>query len=243
MTTPTPQTFSFFYGNRGRLGQAVDFNPDNDNNGLWVEGSHDGESAGLFMNGNTLVMWSPGDNQLVRIYDEDSLPGGNPLFVIDGGGNVSISGNLSVSGNKQFAISHPVDGDENLLVHASLEGPECAVFYRGQGQLENGRAHVQLPGYFEALTLPENRTVMLTPCYEEDEPVSVLAASGITGGGFTVRAADNRNPRQKFYWEVKAVRADVKPLDSVQPKAQGGVEIRRHRAEVQATAEPVAVGR
>src|SRR5512135_3570063 len=104
MTTPTPQTFSVFYGNRGRLGQAAQFNPDNDNNGLWIEGSHDGESAGAFMNGNTLVLWSPGDNQILRAYDEDSLPAGPPVFTIDGGGNVSIRGNLSVTGQKQFAI-------------------------------------------------------------------------------------------------------------------------------------------
>lgn len=238
MTAPTPQTFSFHYGNRGKLGQAVDFNPDNDSNGLWIEGSHDGESAGIFMNGNTLVLWSPGDNQLLRIYDEDSLPAGNPLFVIDGGGSVSISGNLSVAGSKQFAINHPMDGDRKLLVHATLEGPECAVFYRGQGRLESGRAHVQLPDYFEALTLAEDRTVMLTPCCEGDEPVSVLATSGITGGGFTVRAADDRNPRQMFYWEVKAVRADVAPLDAEQPKVEGSAGIRRHRVDVQATAEP-----
>jgi hypothetical protein len=197
----------------------------------------------MFMNGNTLVMWSPGDNQLLRIYDEDSLslPGGSPLFVIDGGGSVSISGNLSVAGNKQFAINHPVDGENKLLVHATLEGPECAVFYRGEGRLEGGRAHIQLPTYFEALTLPAGRTVMLTPCCEEDEPVSVLAASQITGGGFTVQAADDRNPQQKFYWEVKAVRADVAPLAVEQPKDEGNAVIRRHRVEFPATAaEPAA---
>jgi hypothetical protein len=230
MTAPL-QTFSFSYGNTRRVGQAVDFNPDNDNNGLWVEGSHDGESAGIFLNGNTLVLWSPGDNQLLRIYDEDALPGGDPVFVIDGAGNVSISGNLSVAGNKQFAINHPVDGEGRLLVHASIEGPECAVFYRGRARLEDGRAHVRLPDYFEALTLPENRTVMLTPCCEEDEPVSVLAASTITDGGFTVRSADNRNPRQEFYWEVKAVRADVDSLQVQQPKVAGTAGIRRRTLE------------
>jgi hypothetical protein len=230
-TMTSPQAFSFFYGNRGRVGQAVDFNPDNNNNGLWIEGTHDGESAGIFMNGNTLVLWSPGDNQLVRIYDEDSLPGGSPLFVIDGGGSVSISGNLAVAGVKQFAIDHPMDGEGRLLVHASLEGPECAVFYRGQGRIESGRAYVQLPSYFEALTRPEGRTVMLTPCCEADEPVSMLAASEIVDGAFTVRAADDRNPQQKFYWEVKAVRADVERLEIEQPKDKGSAGTRRHRAE------------
>jgi hypothetical protein len=57
---------------------------------------------------------------------------------------------------------------------------------------------------------------MLTPCYDGDEPVSVLAASAVDRGGFTVRAADDRNPRQRFFWEVKAVRADVAQLDAEQ---------------------------
>ncbi|MGL6344994.1 MAG: tail fiber domain-containing protein [Waterburya sp.] len=90
-------TFDMHYGNRGTLGQAINFNPDNDNNGLWIEGSDfdNGESAGVFMNGNTLVAWSPGDNQLVRIYDEDDLPNGSPKVTISNNGDVSITGTLS----------------------------------------------------------------------------------------------------------------------------------------------------
>lgn len=56
------------------------------------------------------------------------------------------------------------------------------------------------------------RTVMLTAVCEDDEQVAVLAASPVRRGRFTVRAADGRNPSQRFCWEVKAVRADVEPL-------------------------------
>jgi len=82
--------FSFHYDNRGRLGQAVDFNPDNNNTGLWIEGSDapGGESAGIFLNGNTLVVWSPGDNDLLKIFDEDSLPAGTPILRIAGNGAI-----------------------------------------------------------------------------------------------------------------------------------------------------------
>jgi hypothetical protein len=83
-------SFSIHYDNRGRLGQAVDFNPDNNNNGLWVEGSDapGGESAGIFLNGNTMCAWSPGDNDLLKIFDEDSLPGGTPVLRIAGNGSI-----------------------------------------------------------------------------------------------------------------------------------------------------------
>jgi len=79
-------------------------------------------------------------------------------------------------------------------------------------RLVGGRAEVELPEYFEALTRPEDRTVMLTAVCDDDEPVAVLAASLVRDGRFTVRAADGTNPRQRFHWEVKAVRADVERL-------------------------------
>jgi len=56
-----------------------------------VEGSDvetGGESAGVFMNGNTMVVWSPGDNDILKIFDEDSLPTGTPVLRIAGGGAI-----------------------------------------------------------------------------------------------------------------------------------------------------------
>ncbi|WP_088889512.1 hypothetical protein [Leptolyngbya ohadii] len=90
---------SLHYGNRGRLGQAPNFNPDNNSNGLWLESSADGsESGGIFCNGNTIVLWSPGDNDTLRVYDEDdfSNPNLNPKFVINNAGNVGLSGSMGV---------------------------------------------------------------------------------------------------------------------------------------------------
>jgi hypothetical protein len=52
----------------------------------------------------------------------------------------------------------------------------------------------------------------LTPLAEDDGPISALAASRVRDGAFTVRALDDSNPSQEFYWEVKAVRSDVESL-------------------------------
>jgi hypothetical protein len=83
-------TFSINYDNRGRLGSATQFNPDSDRNGLWIEGSDSagGESGGIFMNGNVTCIWSPGDNDLLRILDEDSFPTGTPVFTIQNNGRI-----------------------------------------------------------------------------------------------------------------------------------------------------------
>jgi hypothetical protein len=113
---------------------------------------------------------------------------------------------------KTFVIDHPSDSSR-YLVHATLEGPESAVFYRGSARLHHGKAEVTLPGYFEAETRPDGRTVLATPTFATvDEPISGLAVSRVRRGGFTVRALDKSNPEQTFDWEVKAVRADVAPL-------------------------------
>jgi hypothetical protein len=110
-------TFSIHYDNRGRLGETVDFNPDNDNNGLWVEGSDaaGGESAGIFMNGNTLVVWSPGDNDLVKVFDEDGLATGAPVLRIDGGGAI-IHRTTQIHADHVFEPEFPL---ESIEQHAS----------------------------------------------------------------------------------------------------------------------------
>ena len=110
---------------------------------------------------------------------------------------------------KSFVIDHPLDPAHRRLTHACVEGPETGVYYRGTGQLADGKARVTLPDYFEALARAEGRTVLLTPVSDADEPITVLAAGAMADGGFDVRAADGRNPSQRFCWEVKAVRADL----------------------------------
>jgi hypothetical protein len=130
----------------------------------------------------------------------------HPALSLDRDGGVSAR-------IKQFVIDHPLDPENRSLTHACIEGPEAGVYYRGSGRLDDGRAEIELPEYFEALTHTEDRTVMLTAMCEHDEPVAVLAASPVRRGRFVVRAADGSNPRQRFHWEVKAVRADVDRLE------------------------------
>jgi hypothetical protein len=123
-------------------------------------------------------------------------------------------GGLWTTGHKGFLIDHPLDPEHKKLAHASLEGPEAGVYYRGAGQLSGGSATIALPEYFEALVSDDGRTVQLTAAFDrDDEEVSILAASKVEAGCFTVQAVDGRNPSQRFYWEVKGVRCDIDELE------------------------------
>ncbi len=134
--------------------------------------------------------------------------------------NITASNFTAVT--KNFLIDHPLDPDNKDLFHSSLEGPEIAVFYRGEAQLSYGKVVIPLPDYFEALTRQENRTVLITPQFDDDEPISMLAASAVKEGKFIVRAIDSQNLSQKFYWEVKAIRADIEELKVEESKSIPG---------------------
>jgi hypothetical protein len=136
------------------------------------------------------------------------MPGG-PNATFDLGGNWVLAGTITATA-KNFRIVHPLDDTKNLI-HGCPEGPEYAVYYRGEGQTDaTAMATITLPDYFEALTRPEGRTVLLTEIFEDDDTeLGKLAASRVKDGTFRVRS---EFALQKFYWEVKAVRTDVEPL-------------------------------
>ena len=116
--------------------------------------------------------------------------------------NVICDQTLTVTGAKNFAISHPFRENKNL-VHSCIEGPEVAVFYRGEIITQDGLAEVLLPDYFESLTFMEDRSVLLTQIYDDEYPALVLmAASRIENGRFKIKTIG----RARIAWEVKAVR-------------------------------------
>jgi len=118
---------------------------------------------------------------------------------------------VKATGAKTFIIDHPAD-PRRYLVHATLEGPEGAVFYRGSARLDHGRAEVALPSYFESLTHTSDRTVMLTNIDGFDRLAVETQRDGKVANGRFVVISDNPNSSQAFDWEVKAVRKDVPRL-------------------------------
>ena len=90
--------------------------------------------------------------------------GSNPLITGNfNDRNLFINGNLFVNGNsKTFVINHPTKNNK-YLVHACLEGPENAVFYRGHINIEKQWGLGILPEYFRKLVHHNSVTVQLTP--------------------------------------------------------------------------------
>jgi hypothetical protein len=131
-------TFSIHYDNRGRIGQTVDFNPDNDNTGLWVEGSDAGavESAGIFMNGNTMAVWSPGDNDLLKVFDEDGMPTGAPVLRIDGNGAI-IHRTTTIHADHVFDPEFPLESIEDHATAMMSERHLAAVPPNGTDEKGN----------------------------------------------------------------------------------------------------------
>ena len=143
------------------------------------------------------------DNQGNGVVFCDGLGGGTRAGSVDKAGLATFK-SLAVSGSKSFVITHPLDETKDLY-HACLEGPENGVYYRGEVVTVDGKAEVTLPDYFEALTFPDDRSVLLTVIVDDDNPVfgGQVAAGRIRDAKFKVYSTD---PTATIAWEVKAVR-------------------------------------
>jgi hypothetical protein len=79
------------------------------------------------------------------------------------GGGLWVLGDI-LKGKSITTVDHPLDPENMLLNHASMESPEALAVYRGKAKLNGaGETIVQLPDYFAAFTKENEATVTLTP--------------------------------------------------------------------------------
>jgi hypothetical protein len=72
----------FHYSDTGTWGGAAGWDPNPATGaGMFLEYGV-AESSGFYSDGDCAVIWSPGDKDILRIYDEDDLPGGAPVLTI-----------------------------------------------------------------------------------------------------------------------------------------------------------------
>jgi len=72
---------------------------------------------------------------------------------------INVAGNLKAQ-TKSFLIPHPIDPENKLLEHGSLEGPEHGAYFRGTA-LGKKQVDVNFPDYWQPLT-ENNYTLHIT---------------------------------------------------------------------------------
>ena len=114
------------------MGQTTQWSPDSNNVGLWIE-SDSVESGGVFMNGNTFALWSPGDSDVFKVYDEDTLPTGDAKFVIKGDGLTIGTAGYSTDGLARLyawrAVDNTTSNSTNYVKIARLTGTAGGTDY------------------------------------------------------------------------------------------------------------------
>jgi hypothetical protein len=133
-------------------------------------------------------------------------------MTIDADGNVGIgtstpSQRLHVIGVitgtvKAFTIDHPLDPENKILRHFSIESPEMQNFYNGNATTDaNGKAIIILPDYFEALNT--------SPRYQ-------LTTIGSASQAYISKKIEKNQfeitttlPNVEVSWEVKGIRNDA----------------------------------
>jgi len=163
-------------------------------------------------------------NGLIKVWLSSYQSGGNYGSVLAACDSAGISqawidckadtgkGTL-VADIKNFRETNPRDPKTDIY-YASLEGPEAAMYIRGNGRLVNGRAQINLPDHFRDLANMEMATLQLTPAsfrslglgYEVDENGQITV--GELGGGHGSYA---------FSWVVTAVRKGYEDYEVVRP--------------------------
>ena len=79
-------------------------------------------------------------------------------LITQSGTMVQIAGNFKAL-TKSFKIPHPLDPENKILEHGSLEGPEHGAYQRGTAQ-GDGDVKVSLPDYWSALVEPDYNIIL-----------------------------------------------------------------------------------
>ncbi len=116
-------------------------------------------------------------------------------------GTLFASGGLTTSGTKNFTIDHPLDPENKILRHASIESNEVLNQYSGNIITDaSGLATVILPNYFE--TLNKDFRYQLTAIGSFSP---VIIKKKISNNQFIIQS---KQPKVEVSWQITGVRND-----------------------------------
>jgi len=155
--------------------------------------------------------------------------GSNTVYAGYFSGDAHVTGTFT-AGTKSFKIDHPLDPENQYLLHSCVESPDMMNVYNGNVILDaSGEAWVEMPEWFEALN--RDFRYQLT-CIGGFAPVYV--AEEIGGNRFLIAGGE---PGMKVSWQVTGVRHDP-----YAEKHRVAVEQRKPAHEVGTYMHPEAYG-
>jgi len=120
----------------------------------------------------------------------------NPSYALQVGGSI-------VGTSKSFIIDHPTKEGKKLL-HACIEGPEAAVYFRGKSTSNI----IEMPDYWIGLVDIDTMTVDITPW----GPNQDIYVESIADDGEITIGANTEEPLNYFY-VVYGERKDIDKLE------------------------------
>jgi hypothetical protein len=135
---------------------------------------------------------------------------------------VYAGGNLGATGTKSFRIDHPLNPQNEYLMHYCAEAPEPQNFYNGVAALDgNGEAWVDLPDYFAAI----NKDFRYQLTALDAAMPELHVGRRIQNNRFLISGG---KANMEVSWEVKAVRNDPwvrtygAPVEVMKPENERG---------------------
>ncbi len=116
-------------------------------------------------------------------------------------GNLYASG-TNTKGGGGYKIDHPADPENMYLSHSDVSSPEMMNIYNGNVMLDdNGKAVVELPGYFESLNSDFRYQLTCIGGYSQ-----IYIEEKINGNRFTIAGG---KPFMEVSWMVTGIRKDA----------------------------------
>lgn len=116
--------------------------------------------------------------------------------------NAPIYATSGTFGTKPFVIDHPLDPENKVLRHSSIESPDMMNIYNGNITTDNdGYATVLLPHYFEALNEDFKYQLTVIGAFAQ-----AIIKQEIQGNKFMIQT---NVPNIKVSWQVSGIRHDA----------------------------------
>ena len=156
---------------------------------------------------------------------------------IASGGTVNVVGELT-AGTKTFRIDHPLPSmtDTHTLSHASIEGPQADLMYRGSIDLEEGAAIIDLD---EAARMTSGTWAVLCrnpQVWVQNETGWTQVRGSVSGSTLTLSAQDD-DCADTVSWLVVAERNDSHYTDSKSTDDNGLFRLERNKKESEENGE------